>query len=831
LSDEASHNQHDSTKPVVIITGASGAIGTALTTALKGNYSVVALDIRPASAANDYIETDLTSAPSTELAAKRVRERWGVNVAAIVHLAAYFDFSGNENPAYEAVNEQGTKNLLAALRDLNVERFIYSGTMLVHEAGAPGERIDETTPIAPQWAYPQSKARTEEIIRRHRGDMPATLLHIAGLYDEKTAVPTLSHQIARLYEETIKSRFYSGDLNAGQSFIHGDDLIDAMVRVVERRKDLPDEHALLIGEPEAVGYQRLQNEIGRLIHGEKTWATLRAPAPLAKAAATVEEKSEPVIPDDIDRGEKPFIRGFMVDMASDHYALDISKARRLLDWEPQHAILDTLPALVKNLKKDPISWYEANGISPPRWVEVSEDRSLNPEALRRRWKSDRESQHRAFLWAPLFNMFAGTWLFTAPFFLGYDSAGLAWSDGLSGALVILLSALTLSLRFAMLRWVIAGLGVWVMFAPLVFWTPSPAAYLNSTLIGALIFGFAVLTRPPPGVTRVAVETGPDIPPGWDFNPSAWLQRLPIIVLAVIGLQISRYLTAYQLDHIDSVWEPFFAGAAQDPKNGTEEIITSSVSEAWPVSDAGVGALTYMLEILTGAVGSTRRWRTMPWLVLIFGLMIVPLGVVSITFIIIQPIVIGTWCTLCLIAAAAMLIQIPYSIDELVATGDFLWRKKKAGAPILRILFTGDTDEGEPAQRDTDEFDRPIGVMAKDFIGGGLTTPWNLLASIAVGVWLMFTRITLGAEGGMANADHLIGSLVVTVTVISLAESARPLRLLNIGFGAALLVTPFAYGVGALPLAASLTAGVLLIGLSFRRGAIRNQYGGWSKLLI
>ena len=49
---------------------------------------------------------------------------------------------------------------------------------------------------------------------------------------------------------------------------------------------------------------------------------------------------------------------------------------------------------------------------------------------------------------------------------------------------------------------------------------------------------------------------------------------------------------------------------------------------------------------------------MPWLVLLFGLMIVPLGVVSITFIVIQPILIGTWCTLCLIAAAAMLIQIP-----------------------------------------------------------------------------------------------------------------------------------------------------------------------------
>ena len=70
-----------------------------------------------------------------------------------------------------------------------------------------------------------------------------------------------------------------------------------------------------------------------------------------------------------------------------------------------------------------------------------------------------------------------------------------------------------------------------------------------------------------------------------------------------------------------------------------------------------------------------------------------IGIVSITFIVIQPILLGTWCTLCLIAAAAMVIQIPYSVDELVATGQFLARRHKAGRPVLRIFFTGDTDEG------------------------------------------------------------------------------------------------------------------------------------------
>ena len=71
----------------------------------------------------------------------------------------------------------------------------------------------------------------------------------------------------------------------------------------------------------------------------------------------------------------------------------------------------------------------------------------------------------------------------------------------------------------------------------------------------------------------------------------------------------------------------------------------------------------------------RRWRTMPWLEVLFGLMIAPLGITSIFFIVIQPIVIGTWSTIALITAAVL--------------------------------------------------------------------------SAVIGLWLVFTRLTLGSEGGMA----------------------------------------------------------------------------------
>ena len=268
----------------------------------------------------------------------------------------------------------------------------------------------------------------------------------------------------------------------------------------------------------------------------------------------------------------------------------------------------------------------------------------------------------------------------------------------------------------------------------------------------------------------------------------------------------------------------------NPRNGTEEIITSSVSKAWPVSDAAVGGYTYVLEILTGIVGSRTRWRTMPWLVILFGLMIAPLGITSIFFIIIQPIVIGTWSTLALIGAAAVLIQIPYSLDELLATLQFMRRRVKAGRSWLRVFLFGDTDEGETAPS-PDEFDRRPTETLRAMWTGGVSLPWNLAAAAAIGVWLMFTRLTLGTDGTMANADHLIGALALTVISLAAAELARALRFLLIPLGAALLVTPFVYDADAAQIIASLACGAALIGLSLRRGAIRERYAGWQKLIV
>ncbi|MBU2886536.1 NAD-dependent epimerase/dehydratase family protein [Gilvimarinus agarilyticus] len=815
-------------KPIVIITGCAGNLGSSLVTKLQQQYTVVGLDRNEAPLADASYPLDLTSADSVKLALERFAHDHGRTVAAVIHLAAYFDFTGEKSPLYDAVNVQGTKNLLQALEGFEVERFVYSGTMLVHKPGVPGQKITEQTPIDPSWAYPESKAETESVITEY-ASMPYSLLHLAGLYDEQMAVPTLSHQIARIYEDSLKSHVYAGNVGAGQAFIHRDDLMALFSRVVEKRNDLPREHVLLAGEEQAISYEALQNRIGALLHGEESWETRTVPEGLAKAGAWLEARAEPAVPDDFDKGEKPFIRAFMIDMASDHYELDCSNAKQELDWTAQKNVYDELKALINSLHDDPLKWYKTNGITPPDWMTSAAQKKQNPDNLLNKYHDYIACAHYRNLWAPFLTIALGLWLIASPEAMGYGDAPLAISDRICGVLLALFGTMAISWRLRAVRWASVLVGLWLMFAPLVFWTPSAGAYLNGTVMGMLAIGFAALVPPIVGVSPAAEMSGPTTPPGWRVNPSSWFQRAPIIVLALVGFLISRYLTAYQLGHIDGVWEPFFSGPNSADKNGTEEIITSSVSEAWPVPDAGLGALTYMLEILTGLLGSTRRWRTMPWLVVLFGFMIVPLGIVSITFIIIQPIVIGTWCTLCLIGALAMLVQIPYSLDELIATGQFLKRCKKAGKPVLKIFFVGDTDEGKTTQ-EPDDFTRSPLTIIKDMVGGGVTVPLSLFAAILVGLWLMFTRLTLGHDGELANWEHLIGALVLTVSVCAFAEVARPLRYGLIVLALMLLPAPFFAGASLVAYISSGVCALTLIALALVPLSVKGEYGDWSNLL-
>lgn len=176
-------------------------------------------------------------------------------------------------------------------------------------------------------------------------------------------------------------------------------------------------------------------------------------------------------------------------------------------------------------------------------------------------------------------------------------------------------------------------------------------------------------------------------PPFDRNPSAWSQRVPIVVLAAIACLISIYMALYQWGLIESVWDPVFG-------DGTEKVLNSESSKKMErfirIPDAALGAVGYFSEIVFGLAGSVRRWQYRPWMTLLFGFDVIPLGVVSIILVFVQGMVVGSWCFLCLVTAAISVLLIYFAYDETWASLKYLWRvwKKYRDWGLLWKTFKG-----------------------------------------------------------------------------------------------------------------------------------------------
>jgi nucleoside-diphosphate-sugar epimerase len=266
-------------------------------------------------------------------------------------LAAYYSFDQKFSPKYDSITVKGTERLLKQLMGFEVEQFIFSSSMLIHAPCQPGQKINEDWPLQENWGYPASKVKTEKLIHEQHGKMPALTLRIAGVYDDMCHSIPISHQIQRIYEKQLESRLFSGDVTHGASFIHMDDLVDAIEIAVERRKTLPDDLTLLLGEQKTLSYDEMQRMIARILWG-KEFKTYQVPKWLAKFGAGVEGVFH-----------NSFIKPWMIDIADDHYELDISRAKQFLSWEPKRSLEETLPKMIQALKADPAKWYRENHLN------------------------------------------------------------------------------------------------------------------------------------------------------------------------------------------------------------------------------------------------------------------------------------------------------------------------------------------------------------------------------------------------------------------------------------------------------------------------------------
>lgn len=467
------------------------------------------------------------------------------------------------------------------------------------------------------------------------------------------------------------------------------------------------------------------------------------------------------------------------------------------------------------------------------------------------------SHHRQTLWIPWTLILLGTWQLLAPFTLGYGNDALwtvpsggrgpwfadvqthdalrasltTWSAVASGALLVVFGWRALRPDRPIALWGTCLVGVWLVFAPVVLWAPTAAAFANDSLVGLLVVALTILIPGMPNMIKF-MQMGAATPPGWSYNPSSWPQRAILIALGFAGFLVSRYLAAYQLGYTDYVWDPFFGF-----EGGTQRVLNSDMSHMWPISDAGLGAVAYSFEFLMGFMGARARWRTMPWMVAMFGILVVPLGLTHIVLVMSQPVVVHAWSTLALLAAALMLAMIALTVDEVVAMGQHVrdaFRRGDRGGSRWKVFWLGGTAEGTTEDERTPPLselpDRPRSVVTS--MVWGATLPWNLVATAALGLWLLAAPAVFGVDirTGAADLAHIGGAFVVVISVIAMGEVVRAARLLNAAAGIVIAgLALFTQASGGYVIALLLT-GIVIGVLSLPRGRICETYGDWDRFI-
>ena len=313
----------------------------------------------------------------------------------------------------------------------------------------------------------------------------------------------------------------------------------------------------------------------------------------------------------------------------------------------------------------------------------------------------------------------------------------------------------------------------------------------------------------PGVQR--------IPPGWSYNPSAWKERWPLLVLAAIGLLAALYTALSQLGVFPTMWDPFFGGAS------SYAVTHSAISRLLPVPDGVFGVIGYLCDLIFGALGGEDRWRSRPWAVLIFAIVIVVLGIVSLALTILQGAVIGQWCTVCLVSAAVSTLILGMGVGEALASLQYLARVfLELGLPAAWRALWG---SGRTRRRDPEEAGLAPAAASPRRGASPDIARWLQVVAIALGAWLLISPAVLPSAEPGAGVARIGGPLAIWVGVLALRGVTRPFRALNVATGMFLAIAPWVVANTGPLILSSVLAGWALIVLSLPRGTVRERTGG------
>ena len=350
------------TKPIVIITGASGFLGSALCVYLAKDFTVIAIDRREPSEQlrKDAPQTiwhilDIADLQTISEVMAQTSSDFG-QIDFVIHLAAYYDFGNDWGEEYQRTNVNGTANVLDASKNEGVKRLIFASSIGAMEPPDSGSYLTEESPTSEFTPYAKSKSLGERLIEEACTQVPCIILRIGGVFSDWCELPPL-YSLIKLWTSAFPfGCIIPGRGESGIPYIHISDLMRLIRKCVFLHHELGPSNIFLASQHGAVLHQQLfpairsaagYSGILRPIHVTRGIAKLGVWFRCALGAFS---------------GYMPHERPWMLDYVDRPWTTDTSKTRRILGWDctPELGILRKIPDILSNLRTDPEGWEERN---------------------------------------------------------------------------------------------------------------------------------------------------------------------------------------------------------------------------------------------------------------------------------------------------------------------------------------------------------------------------------------------------------------------------------------------------------------------------------------
>jgi nucleoside-diphosphate-sugar epimerase len=382
------------TRPRLVVTGASGFVGRHLLDALKDDHLVFALARRsptragvPAHPNVRWFQADVGERAGLAAFFRSIVKAGGADV--LVHLAAHYDFTGEEYVEYWRTNVHGMRNVLELARDSGVRRVLFPSSLAACRLPSPGAALDETSPPDGDHIYARTKRAGEEMLRELEPQMASVIIRFAALFSDWCEYAPLYVFLQTWLSPAWNRNVLGGRGRTAIPYLHVRDAVRFFRRLLDRQGELPPGQVLVASPDGAVSHRELFEEATLLHFGERRRPIL-VPRPLCRPGMWVRDLLGRLA------GERPFERPWMARYVDTRMAADGRRTRALLGWEPsaRHLILRRLPFLVQNQRCDPVEWTRRNQAA---MKQVRRRRHLLLHALLRQHASTIEGRFRLAL--------------------------------------------------------------------------------------------------------------------------------------------------------------------------------------------------------------------------------------------------------------------------------------------------------------------------------------------------------------------------------------------------------------------------------------------------